>query len=43
MGDRRAAERELVGTFDAIGPSVPLPRLLADVALAVDSDAEPVR
>jgi hypothetical protein len=27
-----AAERGLVGTFDAIGPAVPLPGLLADVA-----------
>jgi 2'-hydroxyisoflavone reductase len=37
-----AGERGLAGTFDAIGPAVPLPRLLADVALAVGSDAEPV-
>ena len=37
-----AAERRLIGTFDAIGPAVPLPGLLADVVLAVGSDAEPV-
>jgi 2'-hydroxyisoflavone reductase len=37
-----AAERRLVGTFDAIGAAVPLPALLADVARAVGSDAEPL-
>ena len=37
-----AAERRRVGTFDAIGPAVPLPGPLADLARAVGSDAEPV-
>ncbi|HEV2783424.1 MAG TPA: NAD-dependent epimerase/dehydratase family protein [Actinophytocola sp.] len=35
-----AAEHDLAGTFDAIGPSVPLPTLLRDMADIVGEDVE---
>jgi nucleoside-diphosphate-sugar epimerase len=38
-----AAERKLVGVFDAIGPSRPLNDLLADIAATVGADVELVK